>query len=52
MAPLGAVWGDAVPLLKLAQRSGLVGRGGSMIWALIWAQPREERGRVYLVDRI
>jgi len=31
MAPLGAVWWDAVPLLKLAQRSGLVGRGDYII---------------------
>ena len=40
MAPLGAVWWDAVPVQKVAQRSGLVGRGGSMIGS----QPREERG--------
>jgi len=40
MAPLGAVWWDAVPVQKVAQRSGLVGRGGS----IIGSQPREERG--------
>lgn len=34
------IWGQLVPVVKVAQRSGWVPAGGS----ILWAQPKEERG--------